>query len=295
MDAPVDGPRAVRGMLVALVAALALAALPAYAQLQIAIVQGDGQSAVPGTVFAQALRVKVTDAIGVPVSGQTVAFAAVPNPTTGASATLVGGSATNGNGESEVTATANAFLGAFQVTAMLGGGAGQVTFALTNGVLKAAFGNGVDILVPPVSPTVTLTQWYSIDAPQPRPSGNFLYGLMGFTIEGLAPGAFVAVDLELPSAATLEGQYYAYQNGSYSNMSVIFATGLISLPLTDGGLGDADGAANGVIVHLGGPATASLGVVPHAVVEPVPALGAPLLALLALLVAGIGMVGRRKR
>jgi len=96
---------------------------------QIVVVSGDGQSTRVGTAFAQPLVVRVTDPLGVGVSGVTVTFTP---PGSGASASLTTPAVTDANGETQVTATANGTAGAYTVTVTAAGVAGSVTFNLAN-------------------------------------------------------------------------------------------------------------------------------------------------------------------
>ena len=263
--------------------------------LMIAMVQGDLQSTAPGAGFALPLRVKVTTALGAPVAGQAVVFALVPHPLSGASAVLAGGGPTNASGETEVNATANGFAGPHQVTATVGGGTAAVAFRLTNVQTSATLPGGTEIELLGTAPPVTLSQWSETAPPLPLPSNvtSFPFGLVGFRIEGLAPGATVQVKLTFPGSVAAM-QYYKYQNGGYFPMpGAVLSGNEITLTLTDGGIGDADGVANRVIVDPGGPAVvAAIG---RSQVVPVPALGAPLLALLALMLAVFGAAQRRRR
>ncbi len=80
---------------------------------------GTPQSATVNTAFAAPLQVTVTDLVGNPVAGVTVNYSV---PGSGASATLSSGSAvTNAGGIASVTATANATVGSYSVTASVAG------------------------------------------------------------------------------------------------------------------------------------------------------------------------------
>jgi hypothetical protein len=89
---------------------------------------GTPQSAQANAPFAAPLRATVTDSAGHPLNNLTVIFT---SPSSGASATLPGGSAlTNASGVASITPTANGILGTYNVTAVVG--ALTATFALTN-------------------------------------------------------------------------------------------------------------------------------------------------------------------
>jgi hypothetical protein len=97
----------------------------------IALVSGDGQSAVVNTTFTGQLVVQVTDGFGNPVSGTTVTFA---GPASGAGVTFPSGSTptTNANGQAGVTVKANTLTGDYTVTATTAGVPGGASFGLTN-------------------------------------------------------------------------------------------------------------------------------------------------------------------
>jgi adhesin/invasin len=91
---------------------------------------GTPQTTVILTAFGHALQATVTDAVGNPLTGVTVTFAAPP---TGASATLSAASATTDSaGHASVNATANSTAGSYTVTADVSGVSGAANFALTN-------------------------------------------------------------------------------------------------------------------------------------------------------------------
>lgn len=89
------------------------------------------------------------------------------------------------------------------------------------------------------------------------PSGYILpYGMFSFNINNINAGSSVQVTLKFPYPLPLGIKYYKCINGN-----MIDCTSLITrldpytliLTLTDGGLGDSDGIANGVIADPGGP------------------------------------------
>ncbi|WP_083098510.1 beta strand repeat-containing protein, partial [Pseudophaeobacter leonis] len=95
----------------------------------LALSTGDSQSTEISTSFDTALAALVTDAAGNPVPGVTVSFAA---PGAGASAELSAATAvTNAAGIAKVTASANATVGSYTVTARVSGLV-EVSYALTN-------------------------------------------------------------------------------------------------------------------------------------------------------------------
>ena len=134
----------------------------------------------------------------------------------------------------------------------------------------------------------------------PNPPAEFPHGLFAFNITGLSPGQKVNVTLVLPSNLPTTAQYWKYgPNGSIDNpqperwyqipMGSNDGDNIITITLQDGGIGDDDGVANGVIVDQGGPG------IPTAVAR-VPTLtpiGITALAGL-LLIIGISRIKKRK-
>lgn len=95
---------------------------------------GDGQTALPGKVFATALKATVLDASSNPLSGVNVTFTAPPS---GASGTFAGSTTatviTDVNGVATAPAfTANTSAGSYVVTASVVGVATSATFNLSN-------------------------------------------------------------------------------------------------------------------------------------------------------------------
>ena len=76
-----------------------------------------------------------------------------------------------------------------------------------------------------------------------------LTGALAYQVNGLTPGGMIDVTLLLPTGSN-PTSVYKLQNSIYSDVSSIatISGDTIRLHLTDGGLGDADGVANGVIV-----------------------------------------------
>lgn len=90
-----------------------------------------------------------------------------------------------------------------------------------------------------------------------KPAGIFFpHGLFAFSITNIKPGSTVTVYINLPQKLLPDGQYWQFQNDNWIAIPISSGagTGSIAIQLTDGGLGDADGAANGTIVDPGGPA-----------------------------------------
>jgi hypothetical protein len=93
-------------------------------------------------------------------------------------------------------------------------------------------------------------------SPVGKPDVQFPYGLFHFTITGLTAGGTSTVTITYPVRLSLDTQYWKYSSatGWINVTSLMTRVGgrAITLTLTDGGLGDQDGVANGVIVDDGG-------------------------------------------
>ena len=97
---------------------------------------GSTQSTIVSTGFATALQVTVRDSFGNPVPNITVTYAAPPSGATSALSSLT--ATTNASGVASVTATANATIGSYAVTASVPGLGTAATFNLTNTAGAAA-------------------------------------------------------------------------------------------------------------------------------------------------------------
>ena len=118
-------------------------------------------------------------------------------------------------------------------------GAGTAYFELDNGVIEELI--SVDESTLPS---------------EGKPDLEFPYGFFSFEITGLSPGQTVTVTITLPSDTPVGTQYWKYHTpeGWYQiPIGDDDGDNVITIQLTDGGLGDDDGEANGIIVDVGGP------------------------------------------
>ena len=94
----------------------------------------------------------------------------------------------------------------------------------------------------------------------PRSGLTFPHGFFSFNITNITPGSTVTITITLPSAMAVGTQYSKCQSGQRVNVTSLLGDddgdNVLTLALTDGGLGDADGSADGTIVDPGGPAVA---------------------------------------
>lgn len=123
-------------------------------------------------------------------------------------------------------------------------GTGTVTFAVDDGFIT-----GLTAVAEGTLPTAG------------KPAGvSFPHGLFSFNIIGITPGSTVTVTITYPSAIPVGTQYWKCQGGVWVNCTSLLGDddgdNVLTLTLTDGGLGDADGFADGTIVDPGGPGVA---------------------------------------
>ena len=96
--------------------------------------------------------------------------------------------------------------------------------------------------------------------PAPPVAANFAYGLFDYDVIVDQPGAASDVTITLPSGPAT-ADVFMLQNGTWADVTphvdIDPAAREVTLPLRDGGLGDADGVANGVIQDPTGISTAA--------------------------------------
>jgi hypothetical protein len=85
---------------------------------------------------------------------------------------------------------------------------------------------------------------------------TFPYGFFAWTITGLNPGQSISMSLTHPAAVAAGAQYWKVINGNWIDATSLLSSddgdNVLVLTITDGGLGDADGAVNGQISDPGG-------------------------------------------
>ena len=143
------------------------------------------------------------------------------------------------------------------------------------------------------------TQVEAVGNPSPgdAPPLKFPYGFFGFAITGLTPGETVEVTLYLPAPLPATAEYWKYGPtvGEPADHWYQVAMGdndgdaVVTIALTDGGLGDDDLAAEGTIVDQGGPGVPG-GAPVGGFTEPVVAAPGPVVAVLVAAVAVLGLL-----
>ena len=132
-----------------------------------------------------------------------------------------------------------------------------------------------------------------------KPNLAFPHGFFSFDITGLTAGQTVTVTITLPTGAA-PIQYWKYhvpEGWIQIPMTVVGPPNVISITLQDGGLGDDDLTANGVIVDQGGPGSLAVGPNVGWETYPINRLGvrAPWIALFGAIIAGALIFVRRRR
>jgi len=280
----------------------------------LAPVAGTPQSAPVGTAFAQPLRVRLLDGNNAPMAGVAIGFAA---PAAGASGTLSAPTAlTDTNGEATITVTANATAGSYSVTATHAGF--TAGFALRNTAAPVGSGGGGSPLVisgpsPGGQGTVTATvqsppvnAYFSQSAfadetgagVPPQANYRFPYGLTAFVLENVGQGGSATLRIQYPGPVPAGAEYWKYGRTTPAGAPhwhqipmVRVSADTIEITLTDGSTGDTDAQADGTITDPGGLRLLATPQ-PSAPAVAIPALSPMALALL---VAGLGLLGWRRR
>lgn len=92
------------------------------------------------------------------------------------------------------------------------------------------------------------------------PNITFLHGLFSFNVVDIAPGSTVVVSITLPAPTPKGTQFWQCKSGSGWYPILIGSDdgdNVITISFADGGMGDLDGIANGIIVGTGGPAVST--------------------------------------
>ena len=169
---------------------------------------------------------------------------------------------------------------------------------ITASSIPTATGTGTASFVSPCGSIINLTSVSEGSLPTAgKPNLAFPHGFFSFDITGLSNGQTVTVTITLPpgAAPTQYWKYHASEGGWIQiPMTVVGPPNVIRITLVDGGLGDDDGLANGVIVDQGAPASgAAVGWETYPVSKVRVLL--PWIALLAAIVAGASLLVLRRR
>jgi hypothetical protein len=125
----------------------------------------------------------------------------------------------------------------------------------------------------------------------------FPHGLFDFTLGGCTAASTITMTIVYPAALVAGTQYWKYgptaanPGGGWYVLPATIAGSTVVFTITDGGLGDDDLLANGTIVDQGGPGNPG----PPGSPTAIPTLTEWMLALMALMLLGSGMVMHRRR
>lgn len=302
-------------------AAFDLENLPVTASsLILQAVSGQGQTAIVGTTYPLPLRVKLTDASGAPVAGHEIAFALHAQS---AGATFVGG-ATSVRSTTDALGVAltpllvaNQMAGEFEVVVTATGAAAELRMRLEN---TAAVAGGREVVI--ATPTGTglvkvaiagggatcrfdLTKTTVKKAEGWLPLFNVLlfpHGVLEYELIGCDTGSTVTVTTEWPNMLGVNNYLKFGPTPNSRSRSVWYVPKnlkivgkQVSYTITDGGLGDDDLLANGVIKDPGGVVVQN-GPLPGAQqITAVPGLSPATIALLSSTLLGMGWFVRRRR
>ena len=141
------------------------------------------------------------------------------------------------------------------------GGCQLINGPVTTKTVTNSSGDNITISSPTAGTTISSAT--AIDPPTmpPIPPGvDFPFGLVDFTISGVAPGATIDVVIDLPSAPAAGWSFWKLQGGAYTDASSIasLSGSMLTLSLQDNGPFDAD-PAPGVIHDPGGCRRAGCG------------------------------------
>lgn len=90
-----------------------------------------------------------------------------------------------------------------------------------------------------------------------KPNGvTFPYGFFAWNVSGIAPGSTIVITITYPANIAAGSQYWKVINNIWTDVTSLLGDddgdNVLTLTMTDGGLGDADGLVNGQIADPGG-------------------------------------------
>jgi hypothetical protein len=101
-----------------------------------------------------------------------------------------------------------------------------------------------------------ITSLSTADIPDGVLTETMPYGLFSYRVDGLTPGSTVDVTFYFPDTVPPSAKWYKYDSadGTITDYTdnVVIDGSKVTLSITDGGLGDADGIANGIIIDPSG-------------------------------------------
>jgi len=128
------------------------------------------------------------------------------------------------------------------------------TFAEITRSVETATGTGTAYFTPSDGVIEDLEALPAI--PPGAPAGvTFPHGMFSFRVIGLSPGQTITVAIELPQDVPVGTAWWKHDGTGWYSLPNLTDDGdnIMTIELTDGGLGDTDGEADGVITDPGGP------------------------------------------
>jgi hypothetical protein len=127
--------------------------------------------------------------------------------------------------------------------------------------VATATGTGTAFFIPSQGVIEQLTSVDEATLPEEgKPDFEFPHGFFSFNIVGGTPGDEVEVGIIFPDSVPPDTQYWKYYDNEWHQIPMRIDPDddkVIVITLVDGGLGDADGMADGTIVDPGGPGNPS--------------------------------------
>ena len=136
----------------------------------------------------------------------------------------------------------------------------------------------------------TPPQFLDTVTPAPPASVFLVDGVLSFSITGCTPGASVTLSMDYGSALPIGANYWKAGTPWY-RLPASISGSIVTFSITDGGLGDTDGAVNGTIIDPGGVATSTVTGTSSGPATPVPTM--PIYGLI-LTILGLLFVARRR-
>ncbi len=132
------------------------------------------------------------------------------------------------------------------------------TFNVTAQTVNAATGAGPVTFTTSAGSLASLAAVAESSLPATgKPAGvTFPFGLFSWTVDGLASGQTVTMTVSYPTPVTAGSPFWKVIGSTWTDASALIGSNdgdaVLTLTITDGGFGDADGVANGAISDPGG-------------------------------------------
>jgi parallel beta-helix repeat protein len=123
------------------------------------------------------------------------------------------------------------------------------------GQIPTATGTGILTVQSNIGLLTSLSAISAETLPDPPPGVSFPHGLVYCAVDNITAGSTVIFTITYPVVLPANMQYWKYQPGEgWFQIPIASQNGnVITVPIQDGGLGDADGIANGTVIDPSGP------------------------------------------